>query len=233
MHNFKHSITSAVACLILALFIGFFYHSPKDPRDWNDRATLYARKFTPSAENLVFAVTECSMMDPNGFTFALFLSPYPTTFNPIPCIVSECKLRPLRIAVDAFGLVWQVSERDFHALRALSESTRPFAMRNWPIRVSYTCTPSHSIILPIDNRNVGFTHLGVSAYSPGLKKLEQLTTLDDGTEYTDLPKEIDKLLQIMLGRRGRIFGPGMSEEDKDIVRAVQQILRGPVVSGAN
>src|SRR6267154_36012 len=82
---------------LIPLLISFFppyciQHpvSDLDVKDWNDRAELYEGPFTPLQETLVFSATQSSMIESHGFTLALFSSPTSPTFNPIPCLISEC-----------------------------------------------------------------------------------------------------------------------------------------------
>lgn len=204
------------------------YSAVADVKDWNDRAELYDGPFIPSRENLVFAVTRSSMMEANGFTLALFSSPTSAFFDSTPCLVSQCTLPPARIAIDAFGLIWRVPEYDFLALRALAESTRPFAY-SWSIDVPYTCQAADRIILP--NFDVGpdaITYISgeVSAFATGRKRLEVAVKIDDGRVFTHLPEEVDMFLRIALQRTGsETFGPRISEEGKTIVKHVMSLLR--------
>ena len=204
------------------------HNSVPDVKDWNDRAELYDGPFTPLRENLVFAVTQSSMMDPNGFTLALFSSPTSTSSNPIPCIVSECTSLPARIAIDALGLIWRVPEYDFLALRSLAESTRPFA-NAWSLAVSVTCQPSDTIILPSANVvSDAFPYIRtyVAAFAPGRKRLEAAVKVNDGRVFTQLPEEIDAFLRLALQRSySNTWGPRTTEEGENIIRCITALLR--------
>ncbi|KAF7976639.1 hypothetical protein HWV62_5955 [Athelia sp. TMB] len=156
----------------------------------------------------VESIGESSMMDPNGYIFALFSAPYSTLYNPTPCIPSQCKSLPPRIAVDAFGLVWRVSEADFHALRAMAESTRIYAAHDWSTRVSYTCQPSQAIILPSDGEKTGYVRVYTHAFNTGTTSLVEPVTLANGVTYTTFPQHIIDLLSIVYQRTwGATFGP--------------------------
>ena len=218
---------SALLLFAPLLSLVYLYFSPRlNPQSWNDRSELYDGTFIPSAENLAFAVGESSMMDPNGYIFALFSAPYSTSYNPIPCIPSQCKSPPPRIAVDAFGLVCKISETDFHALRAMAESTRVYAGHDWSARVSYTCQPSQAIILPPDEEKTGYVRVYTHAFNPGATTLVETVTLDNGVTYTTLPEHIIDLLSLVYQRTwGATFGPSMSEEGKEIIEKLKKALR--------
>ncbi|KZP27059.1 hypothetical protein FIBSPDRAFT_1040276 [Athelia psychrophila] len=223
MNYLRHCIL----LFIVVLFHLILLHPPtEDPNDWNDRSELYDWTFVPSADNLVVAVREMSMMDPNRLVFALFSAPYSTSYDPIPCVLSRCKSPPPRIAVDAFGLVWQVTESDFHALRAMAESTRPFKCVSWSIDVSYTCQAGHTIILPPSGNETAFSRVGVDAYYPGrTTRLKKPVTTVDGTAYTSLPNTITSILRMAFSRAGgQTYGPEINEAGEEVMQQVKNAL---------
>jgi len=216
---------------ILMPLNSFVFHRPlnnslADVTNWNDRAELYDGPFIPLPENLVFAATQSAMMEPNGFTLALFSSPTSTTFDPIPCLIPECTLPPARIAIDTFGLIWRIQEYDFLALSALAESTRPFA-NLWSIAVPYTCQPSDRIILPGMAPNVtSYIYTSILAFAPGRRRLETAIKIADGRIFAQLPEEIDVFMRIALQRTyGRTWGPRIGGKGKNVIRSVMALLQ--------
>ena len=225
-------MVTAILIPVLILFLVHYsvYNVMTDVKDWNDRAELYDGPFTPLQETLVFAVTRSSMMEPNGFVLAVFSSPTSTTFNPIPCIISECTSPPTRIAVDTFGLIWRIPEDDFLALRALAESTRPFADHSWFINVPYTCQPADRLILSNLNTTAGahrYIYTSVFAFAPGRRRLEGAVKIGDGRIFTQLPEEIDVFLKVALQRAySETWGPRISEEGEKVLKRVMAQLGG-------
>jgi hypothetical protein len=228
---FLTALTLALAAILKPTLVSFellrpIYDPVADVKDWNDRAELYDGPFTPLRETLVFAVTRSSMMEPNGFTLALFSSPTSTTFNPIPCLVSECASPTARIAIDALGLVWRVPENDYVALRALAESTHPFAGHSWSIDVPYTCQSSDQLILPNSDMAQGaYKSISVWAFAPGRRRLEGPVKISDGRVFLQLPEEIDTFLRMALQRAyGETWGPRVCGEGKKVIRGVMALL---------
>jgi len=220
-----------VFAILIPTLISFVLHSfyqVPDVQDWNDRAELYDGPITLLRENLMLGVTQSSMMDPNGFTLALFSSPTSTTFNKIPCPISECSLPPARIVIDTFGLIWRVQEYDFLALRALAESTSPF-VEAWSLATSITCQPTDYIIIPVFNVTldaISYTYTAVSAFTTGRNQLEAPVAISDGRIFTTLPEEIDVFLRLALQRKySEAWGPRISKEGKNVIKDILTLLK--------
>lgn len=218
-----------ILLFIVVIFHWILLHPPmNDPNSWNDRSELYDGPFVPSGDNLVVAVRESSMMDTNRLVFALFSAPYSTSYNPIPCIVSRCKSPPPRIAVDAFGLVWQIIESDFHALQAMAESTRQFQSEgfSWSIDVPYTCQPGQAIVLPPKANETEFPRVYVDAYYRGrTTRLTEPVKTADGTAHTILPNGIINILRIAFSREmGQTYGPNVDKEGENVMHQVKCAL---------
>jgi len=151
---------------------------------------LYDGPFKPLLENLVFTVTQSSMMEPNRFTLALFASPTSTTFDPIPCLVSQRTSPPARIAIDTFGLIWRVPEY-VSSLYVPLQSPRGLS----PHRDGTLSNSPHASPQILPNVDTGldatpYIYTAMLAFLPGRKKLQQQVKVNDGQIFTELPAEV-------------------------------------------
>lgn len=216
-----------LASAAIAMLLQRHFQSPLprlDVKDWNDRAELYEGPFTPSLDTVALAAKSEGMVG-NMLTLAVFSSPLPPPYTDLATrSPSGIPPKPIRIAIDNYGLVWRVTESDFLALRALAESVYPFASHSWTISVPYTCQPSDYLILP--GRIAGeLVRCCVHSYAPGRRKLEGLFMMSDGRVHLELPTELDEFMRLVYQRaRGTTYGPGISEEGEKVVREVLRTL---------
>ncbi|KAI0709383.1 hypothetical protein C8Q76DRAFT_786155 [Earliella scabrosa] len=168
---------------------------------WYSRATPHpsAPDFTPTKDELVFAVLLNAQADPEGFTLAVF--------------------RP-DIAVDARGRVLQLQPQDFSSLTSLAEETTRLPetgsfMNAWRVDHPVTSRPIDQLFYKTESGE--YKQTSVQGWSPDRKQLKSPVG-----DYQELPP----LLQELFGyvqeartdyERGREENPALLEKVKELV----------------
>lgn len=174
------------------------WHS--DLAGWHARAHPYPSPadFTPSRDNLAFAVLRSEQAAPAGFSLALFTPD---------------------VAVDASGSVLGLADTDFAGLVSLAQQTLDLpetgTFRNtWRVKQSRTSQPIERLLVPAAGGALHETC--VQGFEKD--KRELTAPIQDSTE---LPEVLWELFGLVEESRN---GYKRGEEDKDMISKVKETL---------